>query len=371
MPISISELLFSVAVVSVIGAFLAFLIEIANHYLADYGEQHIIINDEKDLTIIGGRPLLVTLMDEKIFIPSACGGKGTCAYCKVRIHDGAGPVLPTEIPYLSSEEIKNNVRLSCQVKVKNTLKIKIPEDLFRIREFQAKVAKIIDLTPEIKGITLDITDPEVGITFRSGQYVQLEIPKYRRTKAPEYRAYSIASSAADHHRLELVITKAEKGVVSTYVHDYLKPGDTLLFRGPYGDFFLRESDKPILLIGTGSGLAPLRSILYQIKSENIQRKTTLFFGDKTRENLFFLEELTGLEQKLNNFKFLPTLSRSTPKDHWQGETGRVTDLIEKYIAQDQPLEAYLCGSPEMVESCMALLREKGVPEKCIYFDKFE
>jgi Na+-transporting NADH:ubiquinone oxidoreductase subunit F len=372
MGTSYFELIVSIIVVCGVGTFLAFLLELAYLYLGDYGERRILINDEKEVVVTGGRSLLASLKEEKIFIPSACGGKGTCSYCKVRVKEGGGPVLPTETPYLSKEEIDEKVRLSCQVKVKDDLKIVIPEELFLIKEFRARVAEIIDLTHEIKGLSMDIISPDEGIVFKPGQYVQLEVPKYKLIKSPEFRAYSISSDSRRHDKIELVITRVLEGAVTTYVHDYLKKGEELLLYGPYGDFFLRESkDRGILMIATGSGLAPMKSILHQIEAEKIERETTLLFGARTRDDLYYFNELKGLEKRIENFHFIPTLSRPADTDKWDGEKGRVTDLIEKNIPEKAPLDAYLCGSPKMIESCMDILLMKGIPEKHIFFDKFE
>lgn len=367
----LAELITSIMVVCGIGVVLALLLEVAHAFLGDYGERQIRINDMKDLIVSGGRSLLASLMEEKIYIPSACGGKGTCSYCKVKVSEGGGPLLPTETPYLSDEERHTGVRLSCQIKVKKDLRIEIPDELFQVMEYQARVAKIEDLTPEIKGLWLDIITPEEGIVFKPGQYVQLEVPKYKETQGPEYRAYSIASAADQTRRVELAITKVPDGAVSTYVHQYMKEGDELLLRGPYGDFYLRDSDRDILLISTGSGLAPIRSILRQMEAERSKRKATLFFGCRATCDLYYYEELKGLEDRIENFSYTPTLSRPEDQDQWKGETGRVTALIEEYVEKDAPLDVYLCGSPNMVESSIALLLEKGVPEEHIFFDKFE
>ena len=364
------QLILSLLILSAIGAILALFLEVADSFLADYGEKHVLINEQKDLVIQGGRPLLFTLMEEGIFIPSACGGKGTCAYCKVRVHEGGGPLLPTETPYLSPEEREGHVRLSCQVKVKEDLKIEIPEELFLVKQYRVRVERIEDLTPEIRGLQLKIVSPEEGITFKPGQYVQFEVPKYKMTSGAEYRAYSICSSADEHHRLDLVITKVPKGAVSTYVHEVLKAGDALTATGPYGDFFLRESDREILLIATGSGLAPIKSILHQIETEGIRRKATLFFGARTTEDLYYQEELREFEKTVPGFTYMPTLSRATEADQWEGEKGRVTDLIERDVPDNADLDVYICGSPAMVESCVNLLIRKGIPEDQIFYDKF-
>jgi Na+-transporting NADH:ubiquinone oxidoreductase subunit F len=365
------QIILSLLIISSIGALLALMLEVADYYMADYGESRIVINEEKDLTVEGGRPLLSTLMEAGIFIPSGCGGKGTCALCRIKIPEGGGPLLPTERPYLDEEERQANVRLSCQVKVRNDLRIEIPEELFRVKEFTVKVARIEDLTPAIKAVTLKILPPQEGITFKPGQYIQLKIPKYKRSKEPEYRAYSISSGSGDHHNIELVITKAPEGIVSTYVHAYMKEGEELTITGPFGEFYLRDSERDILFIATGSGLAPIKSILNQMEREQIQRKATLFFGARTRKDLYYYEELRELEKKIPDFSFMPTLSRATEEDKWEGEKGRVTGLIEKYVPEKAALDVYICGAPAMVESCFDLLKEKGIPEKRILFDTFE
>ncbi len=370
MDFNFTELLTSISVVCGIGVVLALLLELAGKYLADYGEKRILINNEKEIVVTGGSPLLSTLKSRNIFIPSACGGKGTCAYCKVRVLEGGGPVLPTETPYLSAEELEENVRLSCQVKVKEDLKIQIPEELFLVKQFRAKVIDITDLTHEIKGLRMALLSPEEGITFKPGQYVQLEVPKYEKISDPEFRAYSISSDSMEHGNLELVITKVPEGAVTTYVHEYLKNDDELTIYGPYGDFYLRDSDRGILLIATGSGLAPMKSILHQIEKEDIRRETILFFGAKNIGDLYYFDELKALETKLPDFKFYPALSRVGEDDKWDGERGRVTNLIEKYIPENAEFDVYLCGAPPMIESCMKLLTQKGIAEDHMYFDKF-
>jgi Na+-transporting NADH:ubiquinone oxidoreductase subunit F len=364
------QLVFSILIIGGIGALFALLLELADLFIANYGECRISINQEKDLVVQGGNPLLFSLMEEGIFIPSACGGKGTCAYCKVKILDGGGPILPTETPYLTEEEQTANVRLSCQVKVRNDLVIEIPEELFLIKEFKVKVDRILDLSPYIKGVTLRILSPEEGISFKPGQYIQLEVPKYKLSKEPEYRAFSMSSSSKDTHSVELYIGLVEKGVVSTYVHDYLNEGEELVMRGPFGDFFYRDSERDILMIATGTGLAPIMSILRHMREEQVQRKTTLFFGTRIEEDLYCVEELREMEKQLPSFTFIPTLSREADGSRWEGKRGRVTDLIENLIPEGAEYEVYICGNPDMVDSCGERLIKKGIPEEQIFFDKF-
>jgi Na+-transporting NADH:ubiquinone oxidoreductase subunit F len=365
-----TQLIISILVISGIGAVLALLLELAERYIADYGDCRITINKKKDLVVKGGSPLLFSLQDEGIFIPSACGGKGTCAYCKVKVLEGGGPVLPTETPYLSAEELEDQIRLSCQVKVRNDLAIEIPEELFLIKEFKVRVDRLEDLTSYIKGVLLSIVEPEDGMTFKPGQYIQLEIPKYKLSSAPEFRAFSMASFPEEHQKIELYVGLVEKGIVSTYVHDYLREGDELVMRGPFGDFYYKDSEREILMIATGTGLAPIMSILRYMRKEKIARKTTLFFGTRVEEDLFCVEELTKMEKELPNFTYVPTLSRMPDDSPWKGERGRVTDLIEKRIPKGADLDVYICGNPDMVDSCLEILKKKGIPENQVYFDKF-
>jgi Na+-transporting NADH:ubiquinone oxidoreductase subunit F len=365
-----SQLIFSILIVSGIGALFALLLELADLFIANYGECRIAINREKELVVQGGNPLLFSLMEEGIFIPSACGGKGTCAYCKVKVLEGGGPILPTETPYLTEEEQAENVRLSCQVKVRNDLVIEIPEELFLIKEFKVKVSRIQALAPYIKSVTLEILSPEEGISFKPGQYIQLEVPKYKLSKEPEYRAFSMSSSNKETHSVELYVGLVEKGVVSTYVHEYLKKGDELIMRGPFGDFYYRDSERDILMIATGTGLAPLMSIIRHIRAEKIQREITLFFGTRSVEDLYCVEELREMEKQLPSFTFIPILSREAEDSPWEGKRGRVTNLIEDLIPEGSDYDVFICGNPDMVDSCTDWLVKKGIPEDHIYFDKF-
>jgi Na+-transporting NADH:ubiquinone oxidoreductase subunit F len=358
-------------IISAIAALLALLLELADSYIADYGMRRISINDEKEVEVKGGRPLLGTLGEENIFVPSACGGKGTCGYCKVTIHEGGGPLLPTERPGLTAEEQAADVRLACQVKVKEDLRIEMPREYFLIREYKVRVEKIVDYTPGIKGVTLKILEPEEGITFTPGQYLQVEVPRYELSSVPEFRAYSIASDAEDHHRVELFIGKVEGGLVSTYVHDFLREGEELVARGPFGDFHLIDSEREIVFIAGGTGLAPIVSLLRQMEREGITRKATLYFGARTMADLFYMEELRGFEERLPAFTFVPALSRPKPDSSWTGETGRVTTLIDRDIADNAAVDAHLCGAPPMVKACVEILEQKGIPADNIAYDKFE
>ncbi len=366
-----SEILLGLLAISGLAALLALLLEVADFFLADYGERHILVNDEKDLVVEGGRPLLFSMSEKGIFLPSACGGKGTCGYCKIRVLEGGGPLLPTETPYLSQAEQAEQVRISCQLKVKEDLKVEIPEELFLVKVFRARVERIRTLTPDIKEVRLAILEPADGITFKPGQYIQLEIPPYAHSRGPEFRAYSIASPIDSHHFVELIITRVEAGVVSTYVHEFLKEGDELTLRGPFGEFYLRDSDREIVMIATGSGLAPFRAMLAQLRESGSGRRATLYFGDRRPFDLLYHEELLELERLLPDFTYVPTLSRTIAEDQWTGEKGRVTDLLQKHIPGNAPIDVYICGAPAMVQSSFDLLIAKGLQAEHIWYDKFD
>ncbi|MTI54060.1 NADH:ubiquinone reductase (Na(+)-transporting) subunit F [Geosporobacter ferrireducens] len=363
-------ILISVAVITSIAAVLAIMLTLANSYIANYGECKILINGEKECITEGGSSLLSSLRDSQIFIPSACGGKGSCAYCKVKVLAGGGPVLPTELPYLSEQELRDHVRLSCQCKVKENIKIEIPEELFNVKEYKAVVEKIQNLSPTIKLLRLKLSDP-VEITFKAGQYVQLKAPLYEGNDEEVYRAYSLASSKNDKGFIELLIGYVPNGICTTYVHKHLKPGDEVLFNGPYGDFYLRDTVKEIILIAVGTGMAPIRSILYQMESEDIDKRAFYFFGARTLEDLVLYEDMKDFENRLSNLKYYPILSRPREEDQWTGDVGRVTDLIKQHIEDGSNMEAYLCGSKAMIESTVEALKQKGVPEEAIYYDKFD
>ncbi|MDP7423549.1 MAG: FAD-binding oxidoreductase, partial [bacterium] len=241
------ELLVSVGVACLITGLLALLIVIAGATIADYGEVTVSVNKERKLTVRGGKPLLATLKDEKIFIPSACGGRGSCGLCKVKVLKGAGDILPTELPWLDADEKKEGVRLSCQLKVKRDFSIKIPEELFKVKQYQTEVTAVKDLTYDIKEITLKLLEP-AEMSFKAGQFIQFEVPPYELTDEPVYRAYSIASAPDETNSLQLEIRLVPNGICTTYVHKYIKTGDRITINGPYGDFYLRDTGRDIIFM---------------------------------------------------------------------------------------------------------------------------
>jgi Na+-transporting NADH:ubiquinone oxidoreductase subunit F len=366
-----TQLLLSLLALSGLGALLAFFLEVADSYLGYYGECQIRINGgKKELQVLGGGTLLSALMERGIFIPSACGGRGSCGYCKVTVLEGGGSLLPTETPYLEPEEVKDHVRLSCQIKVRGDIEIEIPPELFLIKEFRARVERMQNLTDEIKELRLRLIEPDT-ITFKAGQYIQFQVPEYEECPESVYRAYSIASPSHGPSSITLVVTKVPEGLATTFIHEVLREGDEIFFNGPYGEFYLRDSEREILLVATGSGLAPIMSILHQVAEEKIPRKVTLIFGARHKKDLFYMEEIEALKKEIPHLEFIPTLSRPLEEDRWEGERGRVTDVLEKIVRDGENKEAYLCGNPPMVNSCVELLTtRKGVPQELIFFDTF-
>jgi len=348
---------------------LAVIMVLAEATIGNYGEVTITVNDEKTLKVQGGRSLLNTLKDEQIFIPSACGGRGSCGLCKLRVLEGAGAPLPTEVPWLTPDELKSQVRLSCQVKVRGAMRILVPPELFSVRQFQTRVESIRDLTHDIKEIRLRLLEP-AAIEFRTGQYIQFEVPAYELTEEPVYRAYSVSSDSVEKGVVELEIRYVPNGICTTYVHRRLKVGESIVINGPYGDFHLQDTPRDIIFIAGGSGMAPIKAILLEMARTNNPRKTRYFFGAKSRRDLFLVDEMKAMEGRLKDFRFIPALSAPEPADAWDGETGLITHVVDRQVENAAEAEAYLCGSPFMIDACIEVLSKKGMPRERIYFDKF-
>lgn len=365
----ITKVLLDIAIMSAIGVILALLMVIAQRWLSNYGELSININGKRDITVIGGNSLLSSLSEKQIFLPSACGGRGTCGACKCKVDEGGGPVLPTEKPLLSKAELEGNIRLSCQVKVKNNVKIQIPDSIFNIRKYQTEVVEILDYTYDTKGITFRLLD-EQTIDFKAGQYVQLESKPYEKVKQKAIRAYSISSKPSLQNRLQLIIRQVPEGICTTWVHKHLKVGDKVSFTGPYGDFFLRDTNADIIFVAGGSGKAPIKSILEHLAETGTSRKMSYFFGARTVRDLYLTEEMQAFEKVFENFEYVPVLSHPEPGDGWTGKTGFVMPFFKDAIRDPQNTEAYLCGSPGMIAAVTKSLKEYGVPEEKIYYDSF-
>ncbi len=364
-----SEFFTSILIVSGISGILATLMVIADATIGNYGELKIAINKKKELTVEGGQPLLTALKNKSIFIPSACGGRGSCGLCKLKVDSGGGDILSTELPWLDDKEKAEKIRLSCQLKVKQNMELTIPEELFNVKEYKTEVSSIVNLTHDIKEITLALLEP-AEIEFKAGQFIQMEIPEYDLTDEPVYRAYSIASAPSMKNSIKLQIKYVPDGISTTYVNRHMKVKDKVIVNGPYGDFCLRNNNRELIFMATGSGMAPIYSILLDMAEKGVNKKTTFFFGCKEKRDLFLTEEMKDLERKMTGFKFVPSLSRPREEDNWQGETGRLNTVIKKYLSDTSEVEAYLCAGTSVIESYKNALKEMGIPENRIFYDDF-
>jgi Na+-transporting NADH:ubiquinone oxidoreductase subunit F len=401
--------------------------------LSPAGKIKITINGEKVLEVDGGGTLLSTLGDRGIFLPSACGGGGTCVQCICQVHEGGGNILPTEEPHFSRKEIKDNFRLGCQVKVKEDMQIQIHEEILGIKEWEAKVVSNYNVASFIKEFIVEI--PE-DMDYKAGGYIQIRVPpcevKFEEmdiTAHPDdhpgqpdkfktewdkfkiwplvmkntedtVRAYSMASYPAEGRKVMLNVRiatppfdrntgtwmKVNPGIASSYIFN-LKPGDKAIISGPYGEFFINEeSDAEMVYIGGGAGMAPMRSHLYELfKTMRTDRKVTYWYGGRSKAELFYIEHFRELEREFPNFKFYMVLSEPLPDDNWvekkdiNDEKGdgflgfvhqAVIDHQLKHHDTPEDLEFYFCGPPLMNQAVINMVDEWGVPPENVRFDDF-
>ncbi|MHC4693694.1 MAG: FAD-binding oxidoreductase, partial [Planctomycetota bacterium] len=347
---------------------LAAMLMIAERLLINYGVCKLDINaGEKPLEVDGGQTLLSSLYTNEIFIPSACGGKGSCGHCKITITTGGGPVLPTETPYLTRKEIRSNIRLACQVKIREDIYVRIPTDLLNVRMFTSKVESSVDLTYDMKEIRMRLEDP-ADISQRPGQYVQVQAPS---PEGPVFRAYSISSPVYEPNIVQLVVRLIPGGIGSTYLHN-VKAGDTVNFTGPYGEFWLNEDPSvEIVCVGGGCGMAPMRNIILTIYEKWPERVCWLFFGCRTTRDVFYLKEWEELSKKHPNFHVIYALSDELEEgEKWDGETGFIHLSADKHLEAGVPRQAFLCGPPPMIEAVTRVLLEKGIKSEDIFYDEF-
>jgi len=361
------EYVYSLLVLSVLGGALAALLLIADRFLCNYGPCTINVNEEEPFTIDGGCTLLDALYAQRIFIPSACGGQGTCGFCKVQIHSGGGPTLPTELAFLNAEEMANHTRLACQVKVKEDMVIHVREDFLNVQEFTAVVTDARMVTADTREIHLDLKEP-AEMDFRPGQYVQIAVPT---GKTAEYRAYSICSKPSEKHKVELLIRLIPGGLGSTYMHN-VQPGDEVVLTGPYGEFAMDEDpDSQIICVGGGCGMAPMRSILRHLSEVQPDRPCSLYFGARTSRDAMYMKEFEELSKKMPNLHVHYALSEPGEEDKdWDGETGFIHLSVQEHMAADGKRQAFLCGPPLMIEATMKVLEEKKLPREKVFYDEF-
>lgn len=328
-------------------------------------EKILMINDEIIVPVKNEDTVLNTLSDQKIYLPSACGGKATCGTCKFRLIDGGGEIKATELPFLSATEKENGVRLSCQVKVKDDMKIEIPKQLLNAKSYKTKVISITDQTYDIKLVKFKLISPTTMV-FKPGQFAQIVVPGI-----DVIRAYSIASNPAFPDEIELIIRQVPNGKATTFVHKALRVGDKITLTGPFGDFYLQEnSDRDMICIAGGSGKAPIRSILYYLKDRGMNRKVKYFFGAKSKRDLYMTEEFEALQREFPNFEYIPALSEPLPEDEWTGQVGLITDVVDRNIGDLSESEAYLCGSPGMINACIKVLNKHDIKQHNVFYDKF-
>ena len=311
----------------------------------------------KKVRLRQGVSLLAGLARNGVFIPSACGGNARCGYCKIKVLSaGSVPTAP-ELPLLSEQEKAGGFRLACQTKPDNDIAIEIPEDLFAVKRFSGKVVQKKLLTYDIIGLTIGLSNQPI-IDFKAGQYLQLKSTPYADHDAV-LRDFSIASPPSKKNSIELMIRKIPNGIFTPWAFDVLKEGDSISFSGPYGKFGASDTSLPMLFIAGGSGMAPVWSVLQDLQEKNCRRRIQYFFGALTQRDLFLTSELYKLEKELPAFKFTPALSNEPADSGWQGERGLITDVVGRRIPECSGYEAYLCGSPGMINACIAMLRRAG------------
>jgi len=365
-------MVFLTAVGSLVGvcAGLALLLVIADRYLNDYGTCRITVNGtDRELEVSGGSSLLSLLTSQRIFIPSACGGSGSCGLCKVKVTAGGGTVLATEEPHLTAAEIQDGVRLACQLKVRADLAIEVPKAFFSVREYRAVVVEIKPLTHDIRLVRFELVDPET-MDFVPGAYVQLQAPPYKGSPNSVYRAYSLAGDPRDKRHVDLIIRRVPKGICTTWVFDHLQVGDRVGLNGPHGDFRIHAGDAEMVVIAGGSGMAPFRSILSDMRHTRDPRRVRYFFGAVSRRDMFYLDEMKEFEVALPDFRFIPALSKPAPEDAWEGEVGLITEVVGRHCPDGAGKESYLCGSPGMIDACIKVLTAHGMASDRIFYDKF-
>jgi len=404
-----SELVLAVVLFMTIMAALSLVIVGARSVLVMTGDVDVIVNEERVIQLGVGKKLLAALADHKFFLPSACGGRGTCGQCRVKVLEGGGPLLPTETALISRRQAAEHQRLACQVTVKQPMRLQIPAEIIGIRRYVCEVTANRNVATFIKELVLELP---VGQTFdfRAGNYIQVESPPYRaryadfeiderfraewdrlslwayesNSRKAETRAYSLANNPGDSNRLILnvriaipppnVPRKVPPGVVSSYLFS-LKAGDQLAMTGPYGEFVAKETQNEMIFIGGGAGMAPLRAhILDQLLRVRAGRKISFWYGARNRNELFYVDLFDGLQAQFGDFEWHVALSDPLPGTDWQGPTGFVHQLVyDRYLKdheRPEDCEYYICGPPLMNAAVTTMLKDLGVEDNHILLDDF-
>lgn len=328
------------------------------------------INAGREMAVVSGNSLYTTLTDAGIFIPSACGGRGGCGLCRLKIAGAESqPFTRPEAHWLTDEERAGGMRLSCQVKVLNDLEVAIPEELLNVKAYDAQVVSLRDLTYDIKEVRLKLIKP-ARMEFRPGQYVQIKVPPYGPHKRPVFRTYSLANAPAVTGEIELEVRYVPNGISTTFIHKHLKVGDNLSINGPHGNAFPSSGAGKVILVAGGSGMSPMKSILLDMAARKEKRTVRYYFGAKAVRDLFLMDLMSDMEKNLADFKFIPSLSEPMPGDNWAGEKGLITEVVDRHLSDINDTMAYLCGSPLMIDACLKVLKSRGMADVHIHYDKF-
>jgi len=391
--------------------FLTAVLLLAKSKLVASGEVNININDdpENSIKVAAGGTLLNTLAARKIFIPSACGGKGSCGVCKVTVKEGGGALLPTELSHINRGEAREGCRLSCQVKIKNDMKIEIPAEIFSVKKWQCKVRSNRNVATFIKELVLELPEGE-AVPFRAGGYIQIECPphtahykdfdieeeyredwdkfnvwRYTSTCSEKVeRAYSMANYPDERGIIMLNVRIASPpprapegtppGIMSSYIFN-LKPGDAVTISGPFGEFFARDTNNEMVFIGGGAGMAPMRSHIFdQFRRLHTKRKVSFWYGARSLREAFYVEDFDAIQSENENFKWHLALSEPLPEDNWTGYVGFIHKVLYDNYLKDHPapedIEYYICGPPMMNTAVINMLTDLGVERENIMFDDF-
>ena len=386
----------------------------ARKKLVPEGKANICINGDKNVESDKGVSLLNALSNKSIFMSSACGGGGTCGACKGKVHEGGGAILPTETSHINRKMQAENYRLFCQVKVKEDMKIEIPPEIFGVKKWQCEVVSNKFVATYIKELIVKLPNDEC-LDFHSGGYIQVDVPKcnipfknfdvdaeYRaewermnvfdlcmkNSESGVVRAYSMANCPAENNVIALNVRiatppfdnkknafkKVNPGVCSSYIFS-LKPGDKVTISGPYGEFFIKDTNNEMMFIGGGAGMAPMRSHIFDLfKTKHTKRKATFWYGGRSLKELFYIDEFKQIENDNENFSFNVALSSPLPEDNWKGSTGFIHDVILKEYLSTHPcpenIEYYICGPKPMLDALLKMLDNLGVPESLIFYDDF-
>lgn len=406
---SFEQILLGVGMFTGVVLVLVALIEAAKSQLVASGNVEIKVNDQKNLSTPAGGKLLGALADNDIFVSSACGGGGTCAQCMVRVFEGGGDILPTERNHINNKQAREGYRLSCQVAVKQDMNIEVPEEALETKKWECTVRSNNNVATFIKELVLELP-PDEAVNFKSGGFIQIEVPphevdysnfevadrfredwdKYHlwnlksKVTEPVFRAYSMANYPGEKGIIMLNVRIATPpprapegtppGKVSSYIFD-LKPGDKCTISGPYGEFFIKDTDAEMVYIGGGAGMAPLRSHIFELfKNLKTDRKVSYWYGGRSSRELFYVDEFRAIEKDFPNFKFNIALSDPLPEDNWTGYRGFIHQvLLDEYLKNHpapEDIEYYICGPPLMLQAVLKMLDDLGVQPENIAFDDF-